>query len=697
MGIDSQISQRVGQFRSNPQALQQRYAQNRELLDLLALQKLKSEKEAAAKEMQMQMQTQPQTIKEQREAELMQMNQQELAQQVGRTNQQQLVEQKKAMSGIAKRAAGQPVQGMASGGIVGLAEGGPVDNPVSVSPRIVELARLALEQGGSLEDVLKIVQTPQQREALKRQLNVQTPARGDIPYGEEFDAPRTGARSGNRVAEGVQPGPEIDMKSGVASLFSGPTAPRESEQSPAPRDPTEPLPWSAAFGTEEQRTSSPGQVLAERMGTETGRREAIARRQRGGGPEFDGVTRADTPSAPEPESGGIAGYLKEQLDPTRKSLLVEGIKERFGGSDAQSPMVTRDQGNDARLPDMGYSQQASDMISAAGANARTPGQPSGTPRLSPDLTPAPSSGIEEVADARAAENGNWLDRSLRERATADPNAARDEAAAWTRDQYADARERMADLEKTIESREGIMSERYNPERLKRQQLAAWLMGAGGRSTFGSMMQGAGAAGMNENIRQSRAKLADNDALSELRKQMADYGMTMANAGVNAGSRAGERAVIDSGSALGAAADLAGQRERAEAQQNATDTAKTLSALDKFMTEAADQSSAAAQLIRTDPAYMEALQKVEEVSGEPGILKRMFGDIEQERVDAIRQLRQTREELMRQNAPDLPRFDAIIERLFNKLGMDGAALTGRNTAYEQRALEDVAPATVTQID
>ena len=62
MAIDQEIQRKVDAYRSNPAALQQRYQQNQQLIDLLALQKLKSEKDAAAKEMQMQMAQDPQTI-----------------------------------------------------------------------------------------------------------------------------------------------------------------------------------------------------------------------------------------------------------------------------------------------------------------------------------------------------------------------------------------------------------------------------------------------------------------------------------------------------------------------------------------------------------------------------------------------------------------------------------------------------------
>jgi hypothetical protein len=126
-GIDQQIQQKVDAYRGNPQALQQRYAQNQQLIDLLALQKLKSEKEAAARDLQMKMQQSPQTIKQQREAELMQMTKDDLAKQTG-----QLLEQRQARSqnnlqrvaqaGLPAAMPGQ-VQ-MAGGGIVAFSNGG---------------------------------------------------------------------------------------------------------------------------------------------------------------------------------------------------------------------------------------------------------------------------------------------------------------------------------------------------------------------------------------------------------------------------------------------------------------------------------------------------------------------------------------------------------------------------------------------
>ena len=101
-GLDQQISDKVDAYRNNPQALQQRYAQNQQLIDLLALQKLKSEKDAAARDMQMKMQQQPQTIKQQRESELLQRTKDDMVKQTAGVMQQKQMRQQKNMQRMAQ-------------------------------------------------------------------------------------------------------------------------------------------------------------------------------------------------------------------------------------------------------------------------------------------------------------------------------------------------------------------------------------------------------------------------------------------------------------------------------------------------------------------------------------------------------------------------------------------------------------------
>lgn len=127
-GIQQSIDQTADAYRSNPQGLAQKYQQNQALIDLLALQKLKSEKEAAARDMQMKMQSNPQTIAEQREQEVLAMTKNDMAQQVGGILQQKQQQSQKNIQQVANTGiAGVPAPNMArmaKGGIVNFKAGG---------------------------------------------------------------------------------------------------------------------------------------------------------------------------------------------------------------------------------------------------------------------------------------------------------------------------------------------------------------------------------------------------------------------------------------------------------------------------------------------------------------------------------------------------------------------------------------------
>tara|TARA_A100001515_G_scaffold38482_1_gene30290 strand:- start:167 stop:2134 length:1968 start_codon:yes stop_codon:yes gene_type:complete len=128
--MDNEVQTTMDAFRSNPNALMQRFQRSQQLIDLLALQKLKSEKEAAARQMQMQMQQNPNTIKEQREKEVLDMTKNELIQQTSglmalNNARRQNNLKKVASAGITGRPAPN-MRTMADGGIVGFQPGGSV-------------------------------------------------------------------------------------------------------------------------------------------------------------------------------------------------------------------------------------------------------------------------------------------------------------------------------------------------------------------------------------------------------------------------------------------------------------------------------------------------------------------------------------------------------------------------------------------
>jgi hypothetical protein len=119
------IDQKADAYRNNPDALAQSYQQNQQLIDLLVLQKLKTDKEAAQRDMQAKMQTPAATIKDQRAQEVMGMTRNEISQQVAPGLQalgQQMQAAQAQPQGIASVPAPNMQQiGMAGGGIIAFA------------------------------------------------------------------------------------------------------------------------------------------------------------------------------------------------------------------------------------------------------------------------------------------------------------------------------------------------------------------------------------------------------------------------------------------------------------------------------------------------------------------------------------------------------------------------------------------------
>ena len=104
-GIDRQVQDKVAAYRDNPAALQKNYQINQNLLDLLALQKIKTDSEAAKRELAGSMEQNPQTIAEQRMEEVTKRTKDDLVKQVGGVAAQQQNMQQRNMQ---RAAAGTP-------------------------------------------------------------------------------------------------------------------------------------------------------------------------------------------------------------------------------------------------------------------------------------------------------------------------------------------------------------------------------------------------------------------------------------------------------------------------------------------------------------------------------------------------------------------------------------------------------------
>jgi hypothetical protein len=143
MAIDQDVRQTMDAYRGNPGALQKQYALDKDLIKLLALSKLKEEKDDAARQLTLSQQGQPGTIASQMGAEARERTVGEVTKQVSGVKAEQLKLQQRNMQQMAggipgarpggpqgAGVAGQPAPNMArmaGGGIVSFAEGGVTD------------------------------------------------------------------------------------------------------------------------------------------------------------------------------------------------------------------------------------------------------------------------------------------------------------------------------------------------------------------------------------------------------------------------------------------------------------------------------------------------------------------------------------------------------------------------------------------
>ena len=113
--LDKLVGQKMDAYRGNPQALQQRHQQNQQLLDLLALQKLKTEKDAARNSLALAQKQNPGTIAEQLEREHLEGTKRDMVEQAGGVMQNRQAQEQNNLRRAAQGAV-PPPQAAAQGG-----------------------------------------------------------------------------------------------------------------------------------------------------------------------------------------------------------------------------------------------------------------------------------------------------------------------------------------------------------------------------------------------------------------------------------------------------------------------------------------------------------------------------------------------------------------------------------------------------
>jgi len=343
--IDQQIASRVAAYRDNPQQLQQRYAVSQELIDLLALQKIKSDKEAAAREMQLKMAQQQAangempTIAQQRENEVMDLTKQEIASQRGDLLQQQEKEKQQRMNQLMSGVANAPgaqnamtTQAMAAGGIVAFNGEGPSqvgeerpkrlpgETNEAYRQRLIEHARKLSEQRDQARP--KTVAEARQRVIDERGGQSMASARGRMPPAA-VSAPNM--PSYNEDISGP------DFKFPERRIQEPPPPPQERppQQRPPQQRPSQAgIPTALPQGAAPAAPAAPGGMPTDIFARET--HERIAPPNLPTNPALEAAINKNVSLDPEARQQAEEARIeaKRKLTPEQRAVYQAGIDER---------------------------------------------------------------------------------------------------------------------------------------------------------------------------------------------------------------------------------------------------------------------------------------------------------------------------------------------------------------------------------
>lgn len=340
--IDQQIASRVAAYRDNPQQLQQRYAVSQELIDLLALQKIKSDKEAAAREMQLKMAQQQAangetpTIAQQRENEVMDLTKQEIASQRGDLLQQQEKEKQQRMNQLMSGVANAPgaqnamtTQAMAAGGIVAFNGEGPSqvgeerpkrlpgETNEAYRQRLIEHARKLSEQRDQARP--KTVAEARQRVIDERGGQSMASARGVMPPAA-VSAPNV--PSYNEDISGP------DFKFPERRIQEPPPLPPPQERPTQQRPSQAGIPAALPQGAASAAPASPGGIPTAIPARET--QERIAPPDLPTNPALEVAINKNVSLDPEARQQAEEARIeaKRKLTPDQRAIYQAGIDER---------------------------------------------------------------------------------------------------------------------------------------------------------------------------------------------------------------------------------------------------------------------------------------------------------------------------------------------------------------------------------
>ena len=559
-GLDAQVEQRMDAYRGNPQQLQQRYGVNKDLMDLLALQQIKKDKEAVVADMQLKMQQQPGTIAQQREQEVLALTKQEMGGTLGKlaentkgTLDQRLAEQKKNMGKMAQNAS-KPKLG-AGAGLAGLMGGGAKPSvgppmPPQGGPQAAGLPNARMMQAARGGPVRRMAQggivsfagddgnnevvggsafgnSAANLSGYGEALSGRGENAGDAirqyyaGYGitNQDQWARTPADAKKRIISAVKA--QI-AGSGVAATLAIPIA----ELNDLVVDPFKAISnlgiaasntgLGSALGLSDPR--SPNELW--QYNTERKRTQDTLEANTGG-------VNSARDKLPEGPSVDVTGQF---ADPANPSLYPSQFPELYRRKDQDGNTGI------AALPTDNPQAPALENSSMTAPEAA----------LTSDGTPQVGGGI----DMSKLMGNMGFDTENADSAM--------QRGFETADAYTGRAEKNAKYDDMLAEMSAFDAENYDPEREKTDRLKAFLIGAGGKTNIGATFGGAGAASMNMGNAQRkdrRTRLMDK---FDMEKSKMGVDAAMAESGMALGKELYNQAMSNQRAALGAAVSMRGQ-------------------------------------------------------------------------------------------------------------------------------------------
>ena len=513
-GIDSQVSDRLTRFNNNPAALQQSYKQNPDLVTLLALQKVKSDMQAAAKDQALKLGQQP-TVRQKLEQEVVGLTQQQVAQSLGVAGQQQQQRQQEAMSQMAQGARAPQPAGIQSlspkkfsqGGIVKLADGKTVPMVDQTDDGPYSQQQLAQIDNKLRDGILRLIEMGMPIENVRRMF----PGQGALVESLYQQSGMAAAEAGATEAQGI------------AAI-----APQGSDQ--GPRGPNLPLGGAPPRDTRSQTEREmealdyPTEIMPDRM-------EALY------GPE---------PVAPRPQRKEWTGLTDGAMGTTAGRQRAAQLKEDQAAWDAERKANPERSTGELLYPDSpripvggpGQSSQGEPFgVSRSDGNPTPTGNPFGVLRSDGNPTPA---GVAAVADQAVGEQGGGGSVATSSPAmmaglgTLNPDAEADKMAARYDERMREARDANALLVKEGAKRQQWMSEEYDPKRMARTALWASLAGLGtGGGRIGMDFANSIQSGQGSRAIQQQNRMRDQAGLESLMSGNRDFSRTDGKEGFEA--------------------------------------------------------------------------------------------------------------------------------------------------------------------